>query len=137
MWAADKAYATGGWGYVGGATAKSTTAVANTNDDPLYQKYRTKMTEYKFTVSNGTYQVRLRFAEFSTTTVGHAAMKITMEGVHRRECVGCASRLQPGKAMAFEKTYQVTVTDGILNIGFTRATGASLDPVISAIEVKN
>jgi hypothetical protein len=42
----------------------------------------------------------------------------------------------PGKAAAFDKTYLVTVTDGILNIGFARGTGASLDPMISAIEVK-
>ncbi len=81
VWLADKAYATGSWGYVGGTTGKATTALPNTTDDTLYQKYRTQMTEYKFTVPNGTYQVRLRFAEFSTTTVGARAMKITLEGV--------------------------------------------------------
>ena len=53
VWQADKAFATGSWGYVGGTTGKSTTAVTGTNDDSLYQKYRTKMTEYKFTVPNG------------------------------------------------------------------------------------
>ena len=134
VWVADKAFATGSWGYVGGTTGKSTSAVAGTNDAALYQKYRTKMTGYNFTVPNGTYQVRLRFAEFSTTTVGARAMKITMEGVDDTLDVVA---LAPGKAAAFDKTYPVvSVIDGVLNIGFARGTGASLDPMISAIEVR-
>ena len=135
VWQADKLFATGSWGYVGGTTGKSTTGVANTTDDTLYQKYRTKMTEYKFTVPDGTYQVRLRFAEFSTTTVGARAMKITIEGAVVENALDVVKDA-PGKAVAFNtRTYQVTVTDGVLNIGFARGTGASLDPMISAIEV--
>ena len=45
-WQADKAFATGSWGYVSGLAKSSTTAVAGTVDDLLYQKYRESMTAY-------------------------------------------------------------------------------------------
>ena len=56
VWTGDTMYATGGSGYVLGSTAKSNTAVANTVDNTLFQKFRTAMTAYKFTVPNGTYR---------------------------------------------------------------------------------
>ena len=134
VWTSDTMYATGGSGYVVGSTAKSTTAVANTVDDTLFQKYRTAMTAYKFTVPNGTYNVRLRFAEFSAAT-GARAMKITMEGSIVENALDV--RALVGLAYALDRTYTVTVSDGLLEVGFAKATGATLDPVISAIEVKN
>ncbi len=39
-WAADKAFATGSWGYVSGSAKSYTTAVGGTTDDALYQKLR-------------------------------------------------------------------------------------------------
>ena len=118
-----------------GSTGKSTTAVAGTTDDMLFQKYRTAMTAYKFTVANGTYQVRLRFAEFSVTTVGARAMTITIEGSTVESALDIYATA--GKAVALDRTYTVNVTDGLLEVGFARATGATQDPIISAIEVKN
>ena len=82
-----------------------------------------------------TYQVRLRFAELATTTAGARTMKITIEGTVVEEALDVVT-LAPGKAVAFDWTYPVSVTDGVLNIGFARGAGASLDPVISAIEVR-
>ena len=134
VWTSDTMYVTGGSGYVVGSTAKSNTAVANTVDDTLFQKYRTAMTAYKFTVPNGTYNVRLRFAEFSAAT-GARAMKITMEGSIVENALDV--RALVGLAYALDRTYTVTVSDGLLEVGFAKATGATLDPVISAIEVKN
>ena len=101
--------------------------MANTDDDTLYQKYRTKMTEYKFTVPNGTYQVQLHFAEFSTTTVGARAMKITLEGQPVESALDVVKDA-PGKAVAFKKPYPVTVTDGVLNIGFAPRHGRQPGP---------
>ncbi len=51
-------------------------------------------------------------------------MKITMEGAVVENALDVVV-LAPGKAVAFDRTYPVTVTDGILNIGFARATGAT------------
>ncbi len=48
IWAADKAYATGSWGYsTAGTATSSTTAVVNTTDDLLYQKQRELVGEYR------------------------------------------------------------------------------------------
>ena len=79
LWSADKAFATGSWGYTGGTAKSTTTAVAGTNDDLLYQKRREAPGEYRFTVPNGTYQVRLKFAEFDVTKAGDRKMTIRLE----------------------------------------------------------
>ena len=50
------------------AVALSSTTVVNlTDDDALYQKRRDSLSEYRFAVPNGIYQVTLRFAEFDVT----------------------------------------------------------------------
>ena len=93
------------------------------------------MTEYKFTVPNGTYDVRLRFAEFSSSAIGARAMAITFENVPYTVDIAASA---PGMNVAYDRVFTgVSVTDGLLNIGFARAAGASADPVVSGIEVKN
>ncbi len=134
VWAADKTYAAGSWGRTGGTAYSSTTAVANTVDDLLYQKYIEKPLEYDFTVPSGTYVVTLKFAEFVVTNATDRLMAISMEGV----AVDTFSVWNlVGKAVALDRTYTVTVTDGILNIGFARSGSAKKDPDVSAIEVKS
>jgi chitinase len=133
-WAADKAFATGSWGYTGGSAKSFTTALANTNDDLLYQKYRLLKVEYQFTVPNGVYAVTLKFAEPSVTVVGSRIMRITMEGIIVEGALDLFA-VTGNKAVALDRTYNVTVADGILNIAFAR-NGGSNDPVVSAIEVR-
>jgi chitinase len=130
-WQADKAFATGSWGYVSGVTKSSSTAVSGTVDDLLYQKYRESMTEYKFTVPNGQHQVKLRFAEFSATAAGRRVMRVTLEGAIVESALDVYALA--GKAIALDRTYTATVNDGVLNIGFVKVTG---NPMVSAIEVK-
>ena len=81
VWAKDKLFAIGSWGFTTGSAKSSSSAVAGTLDDPLYQKYREKPGEYKFTVPNGNYQVTLKFAEFAVSNATARKMKITIEGV--------------------------------------------------------
>jgi cell division septation protein DedD len=131
-WAQDKAFATGSWGYSAGSAKSFSTAVGNTEDDLLYQKYRLLAAEYKFTVPNGQYAVMLRFAEPSITTIGSRVMRITMEGVIVES--GLDLYAVAGKAVALERTYNTTVMDGVLNIAFAR-NGGKNDPVVSAIQV--
>src|SRR6185295_10044307 len=61
VWAADKAYSAGSWGYVNqAATVKTRTAISGTADDPLYQTARRGLVEYRFDgLSAGVYQVDL------------------------------------------------------------------------------
>jgi thermitase len=132
VWAADKAFTTGSWGYSGGSAKSFTTAIPNTEDDLLYQKYRLLKAEYKFTVPNGQYAVTLRFAEPSVTAVGGRVMRVTMEGAIVENALDLYATV--GKAVALDRTYPVTVSDGILNIVFASASGRN-SPVISAIQV--
>ena len=133
VWAADKKFVTGSWGYSTGSAKSYTTAVNGTDDDFLYQKQREIAGEYKFTVPNGTYQVTLKFAEFSVTSNTARLMTIKLEGV-----LGDTLSVYAlvGKNTALDKTYTTTVSDGLLNIAFAKASGAKSTPAVSAIEVK-
>jgi hypothetical protein len=134
VWEGDRAYGTGPWGYMTGTAGSSTTAVNGTTDDALYQKYRTLVGEYRFNVgAPGTYKVTLKFAEFGVSKSGARVMKITMEGAVVENGLDLYA-LYSAKAYAIDRTYLVTVTDGVLNIAFARNGGAN-DPVVSAIEV--
>ncbi len=131
-WAADKAFTAGTWGYVSGSAKSSTTAVNGTVDDALYQKYREGISEYRFTVPDGAYLVTLKFAEFGTTTIGDRLMKISIEGVDVE--TGLDVYKMVGKATALDRTYQTTVSDGLLNIVFAKVSGRK-SPMVSAVEV--
>jgi subtilisin family serine protease len=130
-WAADQAW-NNSWGYTAGTAKSTTTAVAGTVDDALYQKWRDSPGEYRFTVPNGYYQVTLRFAEFETTKSTDRVMKITIEGVVVESALSIYGLV--GKATALDKSYQVTVNDGQLNVAFAQ-NGGRKAPVVSAIAV--
>lgn len=133
VWSADQAYATAGWGYVAGRAKSSNLAVAATGDDLLYQKYREGMSAYRFTVPNGTYQVTLRFAEFATDKAGDRVMRVALEGADVETALDVAQLV--GKAVALDKTYLVTVSDGVLDITFSKVSGRYA-PMVSAIEIR-
>lgn len=132
-WTADKAFATGSWGYVGGSAKSSTMAVAGTTDDFLFQKYREGLSEYRFTVPNGTYQVELSFVEFAANKAGDRVMRITLEGATVENALDVYA--MAGKGTLLQRSYTVTVSDGVLNIGFAK-NGGNKAPMISAIAVR-
>ncbi len=132
-WAADKAFQTGAWGYTGGKAKSYNTVVAGAADGGLYQKQREEMTEYKFTVPNGMYRVNLKFAEFAVTSANQRAMLISMEGAPVENPLNVY--VAAGKAVALDRAYSVLVTDGVLNVAFTKNSGAGSSPMVSAIEL--
>lgn len=135
-WAADKAYATGSWGYTGGSAKSSTSAIAGTDDDFLYQQYREGVQEYRFTLPPGTYDVVLKFAEFGVTSTTSRLLTVNFESGARTDTFSVYA-LAGAKAKAVDRTYYtIPVNDGVLNIAFARAAGANKDPDVSAIEVK-
>ncbi len=135
-WAADKAYAAGSWGYIGGAAKSSTSAIAGTDDDFLYQKYREGIQEYRFTLPNGAYDVFMKFVEFGVTSPTSRLMTVNFESGARTDTFSVFA-LAGAKAKAVDRAYYfIPVNDGVLNIAFSRAAGASKDPDVSAIEVK-
>ena len=83
------------WGYNNLASTQKSSSkkVANTNDDRLYQTWRTAPGSYVFAVPNATYDVTLRFAEFEVGNASDRVMRVTINGVVVETD---AEHLQPG-----------------------------------------
>jgi RHS repeat-associated protein len=118
----------------GGAPySKTTTAIANTDDDLLYQTGRTSSTSFSFAASlpNGSYTVTLKFAELYATAAGQRVFNVSLEGttVLTNFDVFAAAG---GAYRAHDRTFAVTVNDGQLNVVFTKVTGVAY---VAAIEV--
>ncbi len=75
----------------------------------------------------------MRFAEFATSKAGDRVMRIAMEGADVELALDVAKA--DGKAVALDRTYTVTVSDGVLDITFIKV-GGRYAPMVSAIEVR-
>lgn len=135
VWAPDQAYAPGGFGFVRGSTFSTTSAIANTSDDQLYQTLRHNLSfEYRFDLPNDTYTVTLRFAEIRPTNfaVGRRVFNVSMEGSSL--LTGFDIFATAGANTAVDRTFEVAVGDGTLNIAFS---GTSRRAVVNAIAVES
>ena len=72
-WLPDQEYKSGSFGYVGGEIFRTSdkrighqSEVNQTRNVPLYQTFRYGLTNYKFDVSDGEYEVELHFADLSS-----------------------------------------------------------------------
>ena len=117
VWAADQAYATGGYGYIGGSAATSTLVPSGTSDPALYQSNRWGMSEYRFDVPNGRYQVRLLFAENYWNAFCGRVFSVSLNG----QVVASNLELlrKAGYNAAYTETYSTDVTGGSLRLQFT------------------
>jgi Uncharacterized protein conserved in bacteria len=123
-----------------GVTYAVSNPIANTTNDAMYQSERYSTTDngtfsYNFPVSNGSYQVKLHFAEIYWTTVGSRKFDVSIEGTKVLDNYDIVQKA--GAFAAIVETFNVTVSDGTLNINFTAAVseGGADRPKISAIEV--
>lgn len=115
-WAADKAYTTGSWGYVSGTAAVSiTNTISGTSYSGLYQveRYGNPL-EYRFTVPNGTYQVVMHFVEQHWNSAGARVFSVAINGVTVLANLDIWS--QVGQYAAYDRTFVVTVTTGLIDI---------------------
>jgi uncharacterized protein YaiE (UPF0345 family) len=123
-WSADQYF-------TGGSTYSTTTAIAGTTNDQLYQSERWGTPSYAIPVSNGTYTLRLHFAEIFWTNPNQRVFSVNIEGgkatIPSLDIVAVAGA---NTAYFVEKTF--TVTDGILN--FNLVAGVE-NPKLSGIEV--
>jgi chitinase len=137
-WAADKVFSAGTWGYSGGSVASTTSAIANTTDDPLYQEYRlwssTANPAYRFTVPNGTYSVKLLFMEPTYTAANKRKFDIRIEGTTRTAAYDIYAAAG-ARYKAISKTYTVNVTDGLLEIALIRLSGFD-NPLVCGVQVR-
>jgi hypothetical protein len=126
--------------YVTGSTAvySNVVAVENTTSDVLYQDYRRAVTTggsfgYNIPLPNGTYSVKLFFAEISSiTTAGKRVFNVSAEGtawLNNYDIVAAAG----GAKKAVTATKNITVSDGFLTLNFTSVVDRAC---VAAIEVK-
>ncbi len=129
----DRAYQTGSFGFAGGTSSIVTTLdpIAGTPDGALYQRQRAGMREYRFDLPNGHYMVKLRFAEVELSEALGRVFSVTLEGnpvLFHFDVFAAA-----GKDVAVDRTFEVDVTDGTLNVQFYRDQGKP--PAVAGILV--
>ncbi|MBA3683663.1 MAG: hypothetical protein H0W72_00220 [Planctomycetes bacterium] len=108
VYSADQ-YVTGGSTY-----AISATAIANTDGDALYHSERFGACTYAIPVANGSYSLRLQFAELYWTAPGQRVFDVLVEGQQRIADLDIVARV--GARAALEIVVPVTVADGSLTI---------------------
>jgi hypothetical protein len=118
-------------GYSGGRTYTTTAAIAGTADDRLYQSERYGDFSYAIPVANGDYLVTLKFAEIYWSQVGQRVFNVSMEGKVVLSNLDLVAKVGP-KA-AYDVTLPITVTDGVLTIGFQSVVN---NAKVSAIKVE-
>ncbi|OQX82622.1 hypothetical protein B6D60_11860, partial [candidate division KSB1 bacterium 4484_87] len=115
IWEADREYTPGGYGYVGGRIFTTSHSIGNTQNDKLYQSERFRMDAYRFTMPhNGTYQVKLLFAEIYYTASDQRVFSVKLEGqtvLNDFDIYAVA-----GHDNAVIRTFNVDVNDGVLDI---------------------
>jgi subtilisin family serine protease len=133
VFAADRGYVSGPYGYLGSSSIRSTSAaIGGTEDDGLYQDARTGMAGYRFDVPNGIYRVDLLFAEIENVKVGARKFDVSMEGdvvLPGLDIMAAAG----GKNIALDRTFIVSVSDGHIDIDFAAQRGDK--PIVNAILV--
>ena len=118
----------------------TSSAIAGTTDDAMYQTERSSNTDngtfsYAFPVSNGQYMVVLHFAEIFFTALNSRVFDVNIEGTKVLDNYDIAKKA--GTFTATTETFTVNVVDGTLNIDFSAlvSDGGINRPKVSAIEV--
>jgi hypothetical protein len=124
VWAADNSY-------FGGSVRTSAGLVAGTTSPVLYQSQRSDMNGYDFALANGTYAVRLLFAELVFTTPNQRKFDVALNYATVLTDFDIVSAAG-GAYRAVDRTFQIVVNNGELFIGFNATLNS---PVINGIEI--
>jgi Malectin domain/Viral BACON domain len=132
VFAADRAYDGGPFGFVGASSTRSTkSAIAGTPDGPLYQDLRSGMAAYRFAVPEGRYRVDLGFAEIVARKAGARVFSVAIEG--QPVLVNLDVFAEAGRNAALDRWFEADVADGVLDVTFTAQRGDT--PIVNAILV--
>lgn len=123
-WAADR-------GFTEGVTRSSAAPIANTQNDRLYQSSRHGMSAYRLALSPGVYRVKILAADSYATRPGQRVFDVRAEGQLRVNDLDVFA--VAGRNAAMNRSFDVEVRDGRLDLGFVRVAGAPA--MISALEV--
>ena len=125
VWAVDK-------NYTNGTPWSTTHAVTGTTASQIYQSCRYGNFFYPIPLPNGKYTVTLKFAEISRTGAGQRVFNVQINGTPVLTNFDIIASVG-APYIALDKTFPVTVSNGVLVLGFTQ--GSSDVPLINAIEV--
>lgn len=93
-------------------------AIARTENDPVYRDVRYNLTGYSLRVPNGSYKVTLQFCEVHYDRHGARVFDVSLQGERVIEGLDVFERVGRNAALDFE-FHDVKVTDGVLKVGFT------------------
>ncbi|MDJ0594391.1 MAG: malectin domain-containing carbohydrate-binding protein [Pleurocapsa sp. MO_226.B13] len=120
-------------GFTGDRTFSNTNPIAQTEDDFLYQsEHNGQNFSYTQTVPNGSYDVTLHFAEIFFNQSGKRVFDVSLEDQLVLDDFDIYDQAG-GKDLALEKTFNVNVTDGSLDLDFLSSVDLAK---ISAIEIE-
>ncbi|WP_375436353.1 malectin domain-containing carbohydrate-binding protein [uncultured Hymenobacter sp.] len=119
--------------FAGGSDFAATAPIAGTEDDALYQTERYGNFLYSLPVPNGTYTVKLHFAELYWNTAGQRVFDVAAEGTTVLRAYDIVQKVGP--LTATTESFAVTVTDGVLSLAFATGAAGVDQPKVSAIEV--
>jgi hypothetical protein len=114
----------------GGTLSSKPNGITNTVDGDLYRTYRYGDFTYAIPVPNGTYDVTLKFIEPWWSGPGQRVFSVSAEGATRLANIDLFAIA--GRFTAVDKTFSVTVNDGVLNLSFTSSVD---NAIVSAIGV--
>lgn len=118
--------------FIGGNIYQTVSTISNTSDDSLYQSERYGNFSYAIPVSNGKYEITLRFAEIYHTAAGKRIFDVLAEDseiISKLDIYAIA-----GSNNAYDIVKTITVTDNTLNIQFRSNTDFAK---LSALHVKS
>jgi len=124
LWSADSAY-------TGGSVFSTSVLALNATDPVLYQSQRVGGMQYRFTVPNGGYTLKLKFAENDGDPTGKRVFDVVVNGatvLSRFDIVKQAN----GAFRAVDRSFPVNVTNGAISISFISAFN---NAKISATEI--
>ncbi|MCX8107449.1 MAG: malectin, partial [Verrucomicrobiae bacterium] len=120
-------------GPLGGATADyPNNAIADTEDDRLYQTVRYNLEAYHFSLQNGDYTVTLKFCEPHYASPGKRVFHVYLQGKRVLENLDIFARVGQNRALDF-RFDDVKVTNGWLEVRFTPVVEF---PAIAAISIE-
>ncbi|HEX5598741.1 MAG TPA: S8 family serine peptidase [Micromonosporaceae bacterium] len=133
-WTPDRAYVSGGAGYLGTSSVRSTNSPVNgTNDPDRFGDQREGMHEYRVDgLADGYYTVELDFAELRRQDPNRRIFDVLIEGEQVLPALDVAGEV--GSFTALTKTFTVRVTDGQLNVRFVTHRGFG-NPILNSLRV--
>lgn len=139
LWAEDRAYYRGGWGCLNIAdtdTLSTSHPIKGTADPALFQTVRMgEELKYRFDLPNGSYKVRLLFAEIYWESSAAEPQDIYVQGVRVLREFNIFD--EAGHDAALIKEFQADVTKGYLEIRFVgRSLPMHSGARVCAIEIQ-